>query len=76
MDNGHPDGQNPAFGHPVPGSMMASRAGVLVDPMPLPGQPASLRTGEYHRSTILLGVKGKMTISNHTHNGPYILKII
>ena len=48
MDNGLIDSRTPVFGHPVPGSVMASRsrAGVLVDPMPLPGQPAPLRTGK------------------------------
>ncbi|XP_063951902.1 uncharacterized protein LOC129254377 [Lytechinus pictus] len=46
MDNSLPESRRLMFGHTVPGSVMASssRAGVVVDPMPLSGQPASLRT--------------------------------
>eukprot|EP00057_Strongylocentrotus_purpuratus_P019807 XP_011674281.1 PREDICTED: centromere protein J [Strongylocentrotus purpuratus] len=46
MENSLIDSRTPVFGHPVPGSVMASRsrAGVLVDLMPLSGQPAPLRT--------------------------------
>ncbi|XP_041455950.1 centromere protein J-like isoform X2 [Lytechinus variegatus] len=46
MDNSLPESRRLMFGHTVPGSVMASssRAGVVVDPMPLSGQTASLRT--------------------------------